>query len=76
MATDITKKSFLSWRDIAEIFDCKRSKALLLMHEIGVVYVGHAVFVRSEDLNKHLAEHGSIDITWPQSKARRKGSAR
>lgn len=66
------KKPFLGWQDFAEIFNCKRSKALLLMHEVGVIYIGHAAFVRAEDLDRYLTEHGSIDIKWPVSKARQK----
>lgn len=65
-------KPFLGWQDFARLFDCGRSKALLLMHEVGVVYIGHAVFVRANDLDAYLAEHGSIDITWPLSAKRRK----
>lgn len=65
-------KPFLGWQDFAELFDCGRSKALLLMHEVGVVYIGHAVFVRASDLDAYLAEHGSIDITWPLSKKHHK----
>lgn len=65
-------KPFLGWQDFARLFNCGRSKALLLMHEVGVVYIGHAVFVRANDLGAYLAEHGSIDITWPLSAKRRK----
>ena len=65
-------KPYLGWQDFARLFDCGRSKALLLMHEVGVVYIGHAVFVRANDLDAYLAEHGSIDITWPLSAKRRK----
>lgn len=65
-------KPFLGWRDFAELFSCGRSKALLLMHEVGVVYIGHAVFVPASKLDDYLAEHGSIDITWPLSEKRRK----
>lgn len=65
-------KPYLGWQDFARLFDCGRSKALLLMHEVGVVYIGHAVFVRANDLDAYLAERGSIDITWPLSAKRRK----
>lgn len=68
---NINAKPYLGWRDFAQLFGCGRSKALLLMHAVGVVYIGHEVFVRKADLDKHLEEHGSIDITWPLSKARR-----
>lgn len=65
-------KPFLGWQDFAVLFGCGRSKALLLMHEVGVVYIGHAVFVPADKLDDYLAEHGSIDITWPLSQKRRK----
>ena len=75
MEEQVTKsmnKPFLGWQDFAQLFDCGRSKALLLMHEVGVVYIGHAVFVRASDLEDYLVKHGSIDITWPLSEKRRK----
>ena len=65
-------KPFLGWQDFARLFECGRSKALLLMHEVGVVYIGHAVFVPAGKLDDYLAEHGSIDITRPISEKRRK----
>lgn len=67
-------KPFLGWQDFARLFDCGRSKALLLMHEVGVVYIGHAVFVPANKLDDYLDEHGSIDITWPISEKRREGA--
>ena len=65
-------KPYLGWRDLCELFGCGRSKAYLLMHSVGVVYVGHAAFVRAVDLDAHLDKNGSIDIRWP----RRKGARR
>ena len=61
-------KPYLGWRDFCEMFGCGRSKAYLLMHEVGVVYVGHVAFVRTVDLDAHLDENGSIDIKWPKRK--------
>lgn len=66
--TGIPDKPYLSWRDFATLFACGRSKALLLMHRVGVVYIGHSVFVRREELQNHLTEHGGIDITWPRKR--------
>ena len=73
MSTTISKP-FLGWQDFADLFGCGRSKALLLMHEVGVVHIGHAVFVRAVDLEAYLDEHDGIDITWPKSAARRKAA--
>lgn len=74
MSTTTYPKPYLGWEDFAEMFQCKRSKALLLMHQVGVVHIGHAVFVRTSDLDAYLDEHGGIDITWPKSAARRKAA--
>ena len=74
MSTTFMAKPFLGWQDFAEMFNCGRSKALLLMHEVGVIHIGHAVFVRAEDLDAYLEEHGCIDITWPKSASRRKAA--
>lgn len=76
MPTTAYAKPYLGWKDVAGLFDCGRSKALLLMHEVGVVHIGHAPFVRASDLEAYLDEHGSIDITWPKSATRRKGGGR
>ena len=74
MSTIVYPTPYLGWEDFAEMFQCRRSKALLLMHQVGVVYIGRAVFVRASDLDAYLDEHGSIDITWPKSAARRKAA--
>ena len=76
MANPISTKPFLGWEDFADLFGCGRSKALLLMHEVGVIYIGHAAFVRADDLDTYLTQHGSIDIVWPKSRARRKATRR
>ena len=76
MPTTTYARPYLGWRDLAELFDCGRRKAPLLMHEVGPVYTGRAVLVRAADLDAYLDEHGSIDITWPKSAVRRKGAGR
>lgn len=60
---------FLDWNDIANIFNCGKSKAMLIMHSIGVIYIGSKAYIRSEDLENHLAKHGEIAITWPRKRA-------
>lgn len=67
-------KPYLGWPDVAGMFGCGRSKAMLIMHEVGVVHVGRSAFVRASDLDAYLAEHGSIDVTWPKSAARRRAA--
>lgn len=69
---DTNTKAYLGWTDVAKMFGCGRSKAMLLMHAVGVVYIGHAAFVRASDLNDYIEEHGAIEIEWPKSKARHK----
>lgn len=59
---------FLDWQNVAEIFHCGKSKAMLIMHSIGVVYIGSKAYIRSDDLKGHLAEHGEISITWPRKR--------
>ena len=65
-------KPYLGWPDISELFDCGRSKALLIMHKVGVVHVGRSVFVRAADLEAYINERGNIDIAWPKYPSRRK----
>lgn len=72
MSTSNELKPYWNWQDIAEMFHCGRSKAMLIMHAVGVIHIGHQAFVRASDLEEHIAEHGAIDIKWPQSAARRK----
>lgn len=74
MSTTVYPKPYLGWEDFAEMLQCRRSKALLLMHQVGVVHIGRAVFARASDLDAYLDEHDSIDITWPKSAARRKAA--
>ncbi|MBQ9001453.1 MAG: hypothetical protein IJ087_06335 [Eggerthellaceae bacterium] len=70
------EKPYLGWPDVAEMFGCGRSKAMLIMHEVGVVHVGRSAFVRASDLDTYLADHGGIDVTWPRSAARRRAARR
>lgn len=71
--TNIISKPFLRVEDVRELFGCGRSKALLLMHEVGVFHVGHVVYVRSGDLVDHITERGGIEISWDRGSSRRKG---
>jgi hypothetical protein len=59
-------KPYLNWEDFGNLFQCGRSKAMLLMHEVGVVYIGRVAFVRAADLEAYLDDRGSIDIRWPK----------
>lgn len=77
METKENNKVYLNWHDFAEMFECGRSKALLLMHAVGVVYIGNIAFVPAKKLEEHLEKHGSIDIRWPSpSKKVRRGNGR
>jgi hypothetical protein len=64
MTTSISKP-FLGWRDFCQLFGCGRSKALLLMQAIGVVYVGRSMLVRREALDDYLTIHNEIRVKWP-----------
>jgi len=68
MKSTTTQKQFLSWRDFCDLFGCGRSKALLLMREVGVVYIGKTAFVRADVLEEYLQKHGEIATTWPKKR--------
>lgn len=64
------KSPYLSQGDIASLFGCGRSKALLIMHEIGTIRVGRTSLVRQGDLERYLDEHdGQIRVRWPRKGA-------
>ena len=75
-ASGVLTKNFLNWHDIAETFGCGKSKAMLIMNEIGTVHVGQVSFIRSTDLDNYITEHGEIRVTWPMSAKRRKEKCR
>ena len=66
--SSLPKKKYLNWLDFCDLFACKRSKAMLLMHAVGVMYIGSRAFVPSDALEEHLRTHGGITITWPHRK--------
>jgi len=72
--TSIINKPFLGVEDVRGLFGCGRSKALLLMHEVGVFYVGHVVYIKSGDLIDHITERGGIEVSWGRGSSRRKGA--
>ena len=71
-ASGVLTKNFLNWRDIAATFGCGKSKAMLIINEIGAIHIGQVSFVRSADLENYIAENGEIRVTWPLSAKRRK----
>ena len=71
-ASGVLSKNFLNWRDIAATFGCGKSKAMLIINEVGPIHVGQVSFVRSVDLQNYIAEHGEIRVTWPMSAKRRR----
>lgn len=62
---------YLNWHAVAEKFSCGRSKAMLLMHEVGIVYIGSEAFIKATDLDEHLAKYGEIKTKWPKKKLHR-----
>ena len=57
---------FLFWTDVAKIFNCGRSKARLIMQDVGVKYAGKTPFITLTDLYNHLSTHGGeIRVAWP-----------
>lgn len=67
------QEGYLSWTDVADMFRCGRSKALLIIQTVGPVYIGHAAYVRRSDLEAHIAKHGGVSVSWPRRKARKEG---
>lgn len=61
---EYTGEQYLDWRAVADMFRCGRSKAMLIIHAVGPVYVGHRVYVRASDLNSKIAEDGEIKVRW------------
>lgn len=61
-------KEYLNWQEVADKFKCRKSKAMLLMHEIGVVYIGSEALVKAKDIEDHLSKYGEIKIRWPKKK--------
>ena len=60
---------FIKEADVRGLFGCGRSKALLIMHEVGTVKVGRTSYIKVGDLEKYLSEHGGrIRLHWPRRK--------
>ena len=57
-------ESFLCWQDIAKMFQCGRSKAFLIMQEVGVIYIGRTPLVSAARIEEHLQEYGEIRVSW------------
>ncbi len=62
------KRVFMNWRDVSDVCLCGRSKAMLIIHEVGPVRIGRTVCVRADALERYIEEHGGIDIAWPPRK--------
>lgn len=58
--------TYLQWPDVSRKLGCGRSKAILIIHEIGPVYIGRTACIREEDLDRHIAEHGGVKVKWPR----------
>ena len=71
-AAEVSNKNFLNWHDIANMFGCGKSKAMLIINEVGPVHIGQVSFIKSTDLEDYLNEHGEIQVKWPMSAKRRK----
>ena len=64
----------LTLEDVRSMFGCGRSKAELIMHEVGSFKVGAKCYVYASDIESHIREHGGIIVHWP--KRRRGATAR
>lgn len=61
---------YLGWRDVAELFGCKRSKALRIIHSLGPAYVGRSPCVTMGQIERALAESGEIKTDWGRRQPR------
>lgn len=61
---------YLRWQDVSMMLGCGRSKAMLIINEIGPVHIGRTACVRADDLDRHIAEHGGVAVKWPPRKRR------
>lgn len=59
-------EAVLDVRDVMERFGCGRSKADLIMREVGCFRVGATKFVYATDVDAHIKEHGGITVRWPR----------
>ena len=62
--------TFLTWREVASIFKCGRSKAFGIMHTVGVIYAGRTPLVSSDAIAEHLRTHGEIRVLWSYSRGK------
>ena len=56
------------WKDVAELFGCGKSKALLLMKQIGIVRIGKTPFVRTEDMEAFVRDNNAVKLNWPKKR--------
>jgi hypothetical protein len=53
--------------DVERLLHCSRSKARLLIHEVGPHYAGRTPFVTTDDIERYLTAHdGRIVVHWPK----------
>ena len=54
--------------DVQRAFGCGRSKARLIMEEVGTVRVGSTKLVYAKELEDHIRAHGGVAVRWPKRK--------
>jgi hypothetical protein len=70
MQNNNSPPQILRWQEIASMYRCGRSKALLILHHVGVRYVGRTPYISSQQLEAHIREHGGISVSWPHTNLR------
>lgn len=66
------ERVYLDWRGVSDVCLCGRSKAMLIIYAVGPVRIGRTVCVRADALERHIEEHGGVDVVWPP-RARKAG---
>ena len=65
-SADVMPERLLSNQALREMLGCGRSKAYLVMHAVGVVYIGARAYIRLTDLMAKLDTEGEIPVKWPE----------
>ena len=60
--------TFLGVQDVMCELHCGRSKALLIMQEVGAERVGRTLLLRRDVLEEHMRANGGVKVTWPTRK--------
>lgn len=58
------RKFWLTWRDIAHLECCGRSKALKILHMLPHKYHGRTPMVKAQDYLAYYENHDELVVDW------------